>query len=98
MWDWAKRFGSGLKENSDGLNAFGSLLGGAGALWGAISANRAAKKQNEFMRNNYNFNLSLIKDEKARQKKMQQSLEQGWAGAMGKSALSEEERKNNGLF
>ena len=99
MWDFLKNLGDKASQNADGLRAAGSLLGAGAGIWGAVEQGRQAKKQNDLAMKNYNLNLQLLKDEKARQKRMQQNLEQGWAGATA-NALSkdEEERKKKGLL
>ena len=99
MWDFLKNLGDKANQNADGLKAFGSLLGAGAGIWSAVEQGRQAKKQNDLAMKNYNLNMQILKDEKARQKKMQQNLEQGWEGAteniMNKD---EEERKRNGLL
>ena len=99
MWDFLKNLGDKASQNADGLKAFGSLLGAGAGIWSAVEQGRQAKKQNDLAMKNYNLNMQILKDEKARQKKMQQNLEQGWAGATANvMSKDEEERKRNGLL
>lgn len=99
MWDFLKNLGDKASQNADGLKAFGSLLGAGAGIWSAVEQGRQAKKQNDLAMKNYNLNMQILKDEKARQKKMQQNLEQGWAGATANvMSNDEEERKRNGLL
>lgn len=99
MWDFLKNLGDKASQNADGLKAFGSLLGAGAGIWSAVEQGRQAKKQNDLAMKNYNLNLQILKDEKARQKQMQQNLEQGWArSAADMSDKEEEEKKKNGLL
>ena len=99
MWDFLKSLGDKASQNADGLKAFGSLLGAGAGIWSAVEQGRQAKKQNDLAMKNYNLNLQILKDEKARQKQMQQNLEQGWArSAAGMSDKEEQEKKKNGLL
>ena len=99
MWDFFKNLGDKASQNADGLKAFGSLLGAGAGIWSAVEQGRQAKKQNDLAMKNYNLNMQILKDEKARQKKMQQNLEQGWAGATANiMSKEEEEKKRNGLL
>ena len=99
MWDFLKNLGAKASENADGFKAVGSLLGAGAGIWSAVEQGKQAKKQNDLAMKNYSLNLQLLKDEKARQKRMQQNLEQGWAGATANAInKEEEERKKNGLL
>ena len=76
MWDWWKNLSDGIKNNADGLQAAGALVGGLGSANSAYKQGKAAYKT-------YKLNLDLLKEEK-------QNLEQGWLSAMSKKKDDEQ--------
>lgn len=58
MWDWWKNLSDGIKNNADGLQAAGALVGGLGSAYSAYKQGKAADKT-------YKLNLDLLKEEKA---------------------------------
>lgn len=64
MWDF-------LKENAGLLQGVGAIVSGAGNAY-------AARQQAKTAQKNYDLNLDLLKEERARRKKAQQNLDQAW--------------------
>ena len=84
MWDWLGKISGAFKNNADTFQGLGAIVSGVGS---AIAAHKQAKAAQK----NYKLNLDILREEKERRKKAQQSLEQGWLGAMRASKRKDEE-------
>lgn len=71
MWEFLGKAGDFFKKNSDALSGIGSIVGGIGNAYSAYKQDKLAKK-------NYDLNLSLLNDERNRQKQSQNNLNLAW--------------------
>lgn len=77
MYDFLKNAGGFFKDNSDALSGIGAIVGGVGGAYGAYSQAKALDR-------NYQLNYDLLKEERKRRKKADESL----AGAYNNSSFS----------
>ena len=51
MWDWWKNLSDGIKNNADGLQAAGALVGGLGSAYSAYKLKEEKRRRNQAQQN-----------------------------------------------
>lgn len=77
-------FGAWLFQNSDAnkithLDRLGTVLGGAGALYGAYNQQKMAQKNYDLQKDGFTFNKYLANEELNRRKNMENKLQSVWS-------------------
>lgn len=93
MWEWIKTAGNSasnfFKDNADALKGAGALISGGAGLYSAIQQGKQAQKT-------YNLNLDILKSERRRQQRAQNSLDLAWQQSLLSNQKPKKDDENLG--